>query len=144
MPPAFFGQGALWQVETSAGNYDTIPKVGSISGPGQSRDTVEVTNHSSPAGYREYIGGLRDGDEISADVYWTYDSDVYDFLEDAFRTQDDNISFQVVYPMTPLNETYTFDGWVTGLADAAPVDGALTKALKVKITGPIEHTNDDS
>lgn len=144
MPPAFFGQGSLWQVETSTGVYETIPKVGSISGPGRSRETVDVTNHSSPAGFREYIGGLRDGDEISADVYWTYDSDVYEFLEDTYGTQEDVVSFRVVYPMTPLNETYTFDGWVTNLTDAAPVDGALTKALTVKITGEIVHTNDES
>jgi len=48
-------------------NYRKVLESLSLSGPSQSRDTVEVTSHDSPDGFREYAAGIVAGGEISLD-----------------------------------------------------------------------------
>ncbi len=45
--------------------YDTIAEVTSVSGPGWSRDAIDVTHLSSDNNYREYIAGIMDAGEVS-------------------------------------------------------------------------------
>ena len=53
------GNGAVPEVFTA------IAEVISIDGPGLDSDDVEVTHLSSPGGYREYKGGLKEPGEVS-------------------------------------------------------------------------------
>ena len=48
-------------------NYRKVLESLTISGPSQSRDTVEVTSHDSPDGFREYAAGIVAGGEVSLD-----------------------------------------------------------------------------
>jgi len=42
-----------------------LDEITSITGPGESRATIDVTSHDSPDSYMEFIAGLGDGGEIS-------------------------------------------------------------------------------
>lgn len=139
LPAAYFAHGSLLQIGNADGppeTFDTIPGCGSITGPGQTRDTIDVTSHTSPGGYRQHIGGLRDGDTISCDVYWLWTDTNQNKLEAAYDA-DETVNFRVVYDFTPTDEYDQFAGFVTNLSKASPVDGAATRSLEIKITGPV-------
>ena len=55
---AAFGTFLIW-------NYHKILELTNIGGPSQSRETVDVTSHDSPDGFRELIAGPAVGGEIS-------------------------------------------------------------------------------
>lgn len=46
-------------------NSHDIAEVISISGPGESVDSLDVTSHDSTDEFKEFIAGLRDGGEVS-------------------------------------------------------------------------------
>lgn len=141
LPKAYFAIDTHLQIgdgATPTEGFDTIPGVGSITGPGQTRDTIDVTSHSSSGGYREYIGGLRDGGELSFDLFWLWTDDTQNALEDAYNS-DDTVNFRVVYDFTPNDEYDQFAGLVTDLSKASPVDGAATRSCTIKITGPVSR-----
>jgi predicted secreted protein len=142
---ALFAQGTQLKIGNGADPevFTTIYGCGPITGPGKSRDTVDVTTHSSPNGQREFIGGLRDGMEISCDVNWVFDDPGQNALETAYAS-DDPVNYQVVYTFTDLNETDNFAGLVTALNSSSPTDAQYKEALTIKITGPVTRTNDES
>ena len=53
-----FGTALIW-------NNHKVLELTNISGPSQSMETVDVTNHDSLDAYREFIGGAKSGGEIS-------------------------------------------------------------------------------
>ena len=63
---ARLGYGTLLQRYTGA-SWVTVAEQVSISGPSLSSDDVEVTNHDSPGGSKEYIPALMDTGEVSFD-----------------------------------------------------------------------------
>src|SRR5687768_227094 len=68
--------------------YEVIANVTNISGPSRSRETIDVTAHDSPDQYMEFIGGLKDGGEVSLDIN-------YDPSE---TTHDLDLDFEDVVP----------------------------------------------
>ena len=48
-------------------NSQDVAEVTNISGPGESRDMIDVTNHDSSDGFREFIAGIASGGEISVE-----------------------------------------------------------------------------
>jgi predicted secreted protein len=115
----------------------TIANVTNISGPGLSLDTEDVTSMESTGAWEEVVGTILRSGEISVDLAFDpaaathkYASGgmVYDMVS---RTAT---AYSIVFPSTPA-VTWTFSAYVTGWEPAAPVDGALTVAAKLKITG---------
>jgi predicted secreted protein len=135
--PAINSQGTLLQIgdgATPTEAFTTIVGCGDLTGPGTTRDTQDVTSHTSTGGYREFITTLRDGGEVSCDIYWVFDAS-QTLLEDAFDSNA-SVNFQIVFTDAG-NTTYGFAGLVTDLSFSAPVEGALTRSLTLKVTGPV-------
>ena len=63
MSTAKAGVGTLFR-RWSGSAWDNIAEINSISGPNMSRDTIDVTSLDSTGGYREFIGGFRDGGTV--------------------------------------------------------------------------------
>lgn len=134
--PAINSQGTLLQRGNGAGPevFTTIAGCGDLSGPGATRDTEDVTSHSSTGGYREFITTLRDGGEVSCDIYWIFDPS--QSVLDVDFASNNQVNYRIVFPDDD-NTTYEFAGLVTDLSWNAPVAGALTRSLTIKITGPV-------
>ena len=125
---AFAGVGTVLQMNTNA-----IAEINSITGPNMSRDQIDVTSLDSTSGYREFIAGFRDGGELTLNMNFTRDS--YDDFLIAF--QDDSAqAFSVALPDAGAT-TFTFNGWVTGLGMAVPLDDKVTSDVTIKISGPV-------
>lgn len=119
------GDGATPEVFTA------LADVTSITPPGMSREAYDSTTHGSPDKHREFIGGLVDGGEVSADVNYhpaVHDTLVADFADAAPR------SYQIVFP-DPETTTWDFKAILTGFEGAAPHDGLLTASLTWKVSG---------
>lgn len=72
MPDAKIGYGTTFKRSdngTSGGVMSAIANIRSVQPPGYSRETKDVTHLESPNRFREFISGLRDGGEFSADFY---------------------------------------------------------------------------
>jgi predicted secreted protein len=113
--------------------FTTIAEVKDITGPGVALGTEDVSSHDSGA-WREYIPTLKEGGEVTFDInYFSHTT------QDNMWTDFDNRTkrnFQLVLPTSPA-ETWSFSAYVTSFEPSAPVEGALTAALTLQITGAI-------
>ena len=113
--------------------FTTIAEVMDISGPEFTRDTEEVTNHSSTGGYKEYIATLKDAGNVSFDLNFTNAA-----TQLALATDFENgtvRNFKIVFPLPTGNTTLSFAGIVTSLGIAAPVQGILRRGVQIQVTG---------
>lgn len=96
---------------------------------------LEVTNHDSPSGFREYIAGLFEGQPITftknhVDSDYSYEQAVGD---------SDNPGSLVM--TSPTGAVYTVDAYVSGYTIHAPATGeAETADLEFTTTGPLART----
>lgn len=122
-----FKQGA-----TTIAEVTSIPDVGPVS------EMVEVTNLDSPNGYREYIAGLKDGEEFPVEMNFLPGN----LSQAGLRTNQDNgtaATYSIIW--TGAGETWTFSALVrsTKASGSSPND-PLKKTVTFKLTGPITVT----
>ncbi len=119
----------------SPGNvFETIANVTSIGGPERTRETIDVTSHDSPDGWMEFIGGLKDGGEITLDINYDPAEATHD-IDDDF---DDGVArnYQIVIlPDTEDEYTWTIKGIMTTLGDEFPYDDKMARSMTIKVTG---------
>ena len=109
--------------------FEAIASVTSISGPGLKRETIDVTAHDSTDGWMEFLGGLKDGGEVSCDI--NHRPSVHDVLV-ADLEDDDPRTYRIEWPS---GAAWTFDAILTGYEPDSPYDGKLAASLTWKITG---------
>jgi predicted secreted protein len=129
---AFAGVGVVFKRGAVA-----MAEINSISGFNKARDTIDVTTLDSTGGYREFIGGFRDGGEISLNMNYTRAS--YDLLNADFESSSSQ-SYTIVLTDTAATE-YSFSGWVTNITLDVPLDDKVTMAASIKIDGQITQTS---
>lgn len=125
---AFSGVGTQFKRNSVA-----VAEVNSITGPGMTRATIDVTSLDSSGGYREFIPGFRDGGEISLNMNFSLDS--YDDLKLDYESETIQ-SYSIVLGDT--NETtFSFSGYVTSISLAVPLDDKVTSDVTIKISGTV-------
>lgn len=67
---AELGFALVTEVSDGAAGWDIVGEVLEVELPDEQADEVEVTNHSSADGRREFIGGLVDGGEATVSFNW--------------------------------------------------------------------------
>lgn len=116
---------------TSGGTMTAVAQVNSISGPGLARDTIDVTDMDSTERWREFVGGLKDGGEVSLDVSFDPDhADVTNWLADI--NTDTAGYYQIVFPDTT---SWGFSALMTGFEPSDPMEDKMTATVTYKITG---------
>ncbi len=118
------GDGEAIEVFSAVGN------VTSISLPSLERETYDVTAHDSTDGWREFIGGLKDGGEVSFDV--NYDPNEHVPLTMADTAETDPSNWEVAFPSGAL---WAFAAILTSSEADAPHDGQLEGSITLKISG---------
>lgn len=119
------GDGAL---PTEA--FTALANVTNIGGPEAERETYDTTAHDSPDGWREFVGGLKDGGEVSLEV--NYDPRDHDDLYEDFE-DDEPRSYRIVWP-NGLG-AWSFKAIMTGFSPEAPHDDKLAAELTFKVSG---------
>ena len=133
MPATEAGLGYLSKFGIKDGaTYDYVAEVTSITPPGMSRDTVDVTHLESPDKFKEYIAGLADGGDASISL--NYKPAASDALVAAFIAETGD--FRVLFPDgdTFLDFAGIVTEWSPGELTS---DGAMSCTFSVKATGPV-------
>jgi len=138
MSDAIAGVGAQFKRESDSesGVFSAIAEVSNIGGPELARDTIDVTSLDSTGGYREFIGGFRDGGEVSLSMNFTIDT--YNQMKTDYES-DDAHNYQVVLPDTGAT-TLEFAAFVTRLGLSVPTDNKISADVTIKITGQVTLT----
>jgi predicted secreted protein len=129
---AFSGVGTLfrrWNSTTS--EWENIAEVNSITGPGMTKDFIDVTSLDSTGGYREYITGFRDGGNVSLSMNMTRIT--WDLMLADFES-DDLQHYNIVLPDNE-NTSISFAGLVTEMPLTIPTDDKVTMDVTIKVSG---------
>ncbi|MGA5669017.1 phage tail tube protein [Streptomyces pseudogriseolus] len=110
--------------------FTPIANVTNITPPGIERETYDVTAHDSPDGWREFIGGLKDGGEVEIEL--NYDPREHDVLVSDFEDSDPR-NYRIVFPGT-LGQ-WAFKAIMSGFESEAPHDDKLSATVTFKVSG---------
>ena len=139
MSNAISGEGTVflrWTVDspTSEGDWTKWAEINSISGPSMSRDSIDVTSLDSVGGYREFIGGFRDGGTVTLNMNFTrttYEAAKEDFEDDATQ------NYEIVLPDED-STSFEFSGIITELPLEITADDKVTANVTIKVNGKVE------
>lgn len=126
----FIGHGTKFE-RKNGGNFVPVAEVFDINGPGISRDVVETTNYDSPDRWREKIGGLRDGGDVTFTL--NFRNSTYTVFRADFDG-DDPVEYRIVLPN---GFTLTFLGLVTAMPLAIPVGDRVTMDVTIEVSGAV-------
>lgn len=122
-----FGDGA------SPEQFTSIPEISKLSGPAIKFDLLDSTTHDTVGGFRTYLPGLADGDQVQAELNYRPSNAVHIAVrEDSYARVVSN--FQMIFPDSADNQV-DFSGFVSQLAPKADVGTILMASLNVKVTG---------
>lgn len=124
------GDGATSEV------FTTIAEVITISGPALSTDTIDMTHHSSPGNYEEFVGGTLRSGEVTFDINYIPTAATHDASTGLLKDYENRTvrNFKLVFPDTG-NTTWSFAAVVVGFEPSAPHDDKLMASVTLKISG---------
>ena len=119
-------------------SFTAVAEISNISGPGFSMDTAEVTHHESIGAFKEFVGTLLDGGEVTLEGNWlpanatqglnASGSLMYAYMN---RTVD---NYQIVWPDSGSTE-WTFAALVTNIEPGSDVSDKSAVSFTLKVTG---------
>ena len=114
-------------------DFAEIASVFNLAGPGLSRDSVEITTLDSPGGWRQKIGGLRDGGQVTFSLNFRRST----FLIFKGDYNDDNpVQYQIILPDDAAT-TLIFSGLVTEMPFTIPEGDRVTVDVTIEISGEV-------
>lgn len=139
MSNAVFGQGTLLQIGDGGSpteTFTTIAEVTEISGPSLALDVIDVTSHDSTGGWREKIGGLLDGGEVTFTINYLPSNATHNATTGLLRDLKNRTkrNFKLVFPDAG-SSTWSFTALVTSFEPSEPIDDRLTADVTLSITG---------
>jgi hypothetical protein len=125
---------------TPTEGFTTLAYVTALSGPGLSLDVEDVTSHDQATAWEEVVPTILRSGEVSIDLVFDPADNTQDFTEalamgSLMEARGTATNFRITFPNHATHTKWLFAANVTGWEPSAPVDGALTLAAKVKITG---------
>jgi len=114
-----------------------LAEITSITGPGMSRETIDVTSFDSTGGYREFIGSLRDAGTLELSMIFSRDT--YELLKADFEAESTG-NYQIKLP-DDEETNFDIEGLVTDLPLTVSMDDKITCDVTIKITGSVDVTS---
>ena len=115
------------------GTYTAIAEITRIRGLNLTAETVEVTSHSSTDAWKEYIPTVLSAGDVTFDLNYVPSDTAHAALVSALTAKTIS-DFQIILPDAG-NTTWTFSANVTAFNVEANVNGALTAAVTLRVTG---------
>lgn len=140
-----FGSQLAW--DPNGGTvYTDLAQVKDITGPSITRGDVDVSDHDSTDGWREFLPGLVNAGVVT----WVLGFDPNDtghtqgvgtgLLGDLDQDGCTLSTFEYTLNTCTGTAVLTFAGYVNGFTPNAPVEGELTADLSVKVSGKVTLT----
>lgn len=128
-----YGTQFYMQDANSPTAYTLLGEVTNVTPPALARDAIDASHEQSPNAWREFIGGMKDGGEVSLELNFVPGSASTARLIAAFEQQA-AISCKIVFPDSPAT-TWTFDTIITEFAPEAPLDDKMAASVTLKVSG---------
>jgi len=111
-----------------------VAYIQSLGGPGLGLDTEDVTTHDSTGAFEEVVGTILRTGDLSVDIVYDPNAASHDATTGLVSMMEARlpVGFSMVFPDTT---EWAFAAYVTGFEPSSPHDGALTAAVKMKLTG---------
>jgi len=124
----------FYRWSSTSTEWEAVAEVTSIGGPGMTRESIEVTSLDSVDGYKEFIGGLRDGGSVSLSMNFTRAS--YALMKADF---EDNTrqNYKIVLPDAE-ETTLEFEGLVMEVPLKVDTGDKITSDVNIKISGKVD------
>jgi predicted secreted protein len=120
--------------------FTTIAEVRDINPPQPTRDAIEVTNQDSTDGWREFISGWRDGNELVFDANWLPTNATQDGSTGLWEQfNDDELhNYKLILPDTLA--TVTFAGFIQNFDPDMALENQGELSVNIKISGKVTIT----
>lgn len=117
-------------------NFTAIAEVLTLGGLKLALNTNDATNFSSPGGWKEFIGTLLDAGEVDLTMNFIPSDATQSYAAGLLHTMVTKAkrNFQIVFSTNPAI-TWAFASLVSGFEVQEPIDGKLTVAAKLRVTG---------
>ncbi len=136
MTQALSAFGTLLKIGDGASSetFTTIAEVTDIGGPELALEIAEVTSHSSTNGWKEKIGALLDGGQVSFSINYIPTNSTHNntngLIADMVARTLRN--FTLTFPQATV---WSFSALVVGFSPTEPIDNALTADITLEISG---------
>lgn len=114
--------------------FTAIAEISKLGLSGKKLDAIEVTNLASADYFREFVGGLLDGGEVSASINYLPNSAGHAALNadmDARTLRN----FELHFPQLATPKKMSFAALVTSLSFDADMEKQITAELTFKLSG---------
>jgi predicted secreted protein len=130
---AFAGVGTSFR-RWDGSAFVAIAEVNSITGPGMTRDTIDVTSLDSTGGYREFITGFRNPGTVTLAMNFTVET--YELMHADFESNTAQ-NYEILLPAEGSYFSFEFEGYVTELPLTIPPDDKVTADVTIQISGAV-------
>lgn len=115
------------------GGFVDVAQVRDLAGPGLANDTIEVTDRDG-GGWKEFLGGLKDGGEITLDVTYDPAGSTHNATSGLVHLYGGAlvVSWRITWPDSTV---WTLNGLVTNFEPKAPLADALVADVTIKVSG---------
>ena len=136
---ALFAHGTLLKIGDAATpieGFTVVAEVTDLGGPSLTLETIDVTSHDSVNGWREFIGGLLDGGEVSFTINYIPTNSTHDASTGLIKDMKDRTirNFQLIFPDAGTT-TWTIAALITGFEPSEPIDSQLVADVTLKLSG---------
>lgn len=121
---------------TPTEGFYPIALVKSISGPGLSLDTEDVTTHDSTNAWEDMIPTILRSGEITLDIVYDPAEGTHDATTGLVYQMESKLltNYQLIFPDTASTQ-WDFAAYVTGFEPSAAHDGSLGASVTMKLSG---------
>lgn len=136
---AIFAQGTLLKLgdaATPTEGFTTIAEVTDLGGPSLALETADATSHDSTGGWREKIGALLNGGEVTFSINYIPTNATHDNTTGLIKDMRSRTlrNFQLVFPDSG-STTWSFAALLTAFEPGEPIDEKLTADVTLEISG---------
>ena len=116
--------------------FTTIAEVRDIKGPKLTMETKEVTNQSSPGAFKDYIGTVLDGGDVTFDINYIPTETTHNATAGLLACLKNKTrrNFKLVFSDAGTT-TWLFAAYVTSFDPTSAVAAELTASITLKIAG---------
>jgi len=115
-------------------NYRELLEITNIAGPTQKRTMIDLTNHDSVNGYREFVPGVIEGGEITVEGNFISGDSPGQI---AFHTDLQGTTIRACYLVLPMGvgAAFSFNAFAQGFDLALPVDSQVGVSGSLVVSG---------
>lgn len=136
MSIAILASGTLLKIGNAASSeaFTTIPECKKIKAPNVKYDLKDTTSHDNSSGFRTYLPGLADGENVTAELNFV-PTNTYHTLIRTNGYAKLLTDFQLLFAGGGTGANIAFSAYIIGFPAEADIGEILMNTMTAKVTG---------